>query len=133
MHLRGRQWEYSSLIVDTLPPDRSPNGGGGAVIMETQSRNKARVRARLRSGCPTLYSLVSEIVGEVTSEKITHSPFLFVIISRCRDKIYLCMANVPLEARSALLCSCSVVGHAWSVLLHTIYGIDLKWEPHGDR
>ena len=23
--------------------------------------------------------------------------------------------------------------HAISVLLHTIYGIHLKWEPHGDR
>ena len=108
-------------------------GGGGGVLSGKPGRDKARGGARLRSGCPTLYSLVSEIVGEVTSEKITHSPFLFVIISRCRDKIYLCMANVPLEARSALLYSCSVVGHAWSVLLHTIYGIDLKWEPHGDR
>ena len=36
------------------------------------------------------------------------------------------MPNVPAEARGAL-------ARALSVWLHTIYGINLKWEQHGDR
>ena len=73
-----------------------------------------------------LYSLVSEvIVHNKPNPRFTHKPFFFVIISRYRDNIYICLANVPPSASGA-------IAHAISVLLHSMYGIRLKWEPQGE-
>ena len=78
-------------------------------------------------GRQTSLPLSSEIVSEAAPDQHSvHSPFPFVIISTYRDNIYLCMANVRAEAKGTL-------AHALFVLQHTIYGINLKWEPHGDR
>ena len=76
-----------------------------------------------------LYSLVSEMLDDrapCTVHRFTHDPFPFVIISRYRDPIFFCLANVPPKARGAIM-------HAIFFLLHTIYGVHLKCEPHGDR
>ena len=113
-------------LVNTLPWDGSSNGRVDAILMETENRNKSRVRDFLRDVKP-LYSLVSEIIAHRAPDpRFTHSPFPFVIISRYRDNIYICLANVPPSASGA-------IAHAISVLLHSIYGIHLKWEPHGER
>ena len=49
----------------------------------------------------------------------------FVFLSRYRDNIYISLLNVKGEIAHK-------VRIAVSALLHSIYGIKLKWEPHGD-
>ena len=78
-----------------------------------------------RRFCSCQSTLVSEIIADrVPDQRFTHRPFPF--IRRYRDNIYICLANVPPSASGA-------IAHAISVLLHTIYGVQLKWEPQGER
>ena len=73
------------------------------------------------------YSLVSEIPGDRTlNQRFTHDPFPFVIISRYRENICICLGHIQPKGRGAIT-------HVISALLHIRYGIRLKWEPHGDR
>ena len=113
-------------LVNTLPWDGAPNGRVDSILLDTEPKNKSRVRDFLRDVKP-LYSIVSEIIADKGPQpRFVHDPFPLVIISRYRDNIYICLANVPPSASGA-------IAHAISILLHSIYGIRLKWEPHGDR
>ena len=109
-------------LVNTLPWDGSPNGRVDSILLETENRNKSRVRDCLRDVKP-LYLIVSEI--RARKPRFIHEPFPFVIISRYRDNIYICFANVPLSVSGA-------IAHSIYILPHSIYGIRLKWEPPGD-
>ena len=56
--------------------------------------------------------------------RLTDASFPFVLFGRYRDNIYLICANMS----SRLL---DHVKYVISVMLRVVYGIPLKWEPHG--
>ena len=94
-------------------------------MWNTEPRNKSRVGDFPRNAKP-LYPIVGGIIADKGPQpRFVHDPFPLVIISRYRDNIYICLANVPPSVSGA-------IAHAISILLHSIYGIRLKWEPHGD-
>jgi len=68
---------------------------------------------------------VSELMySKKASDNTSNAPLPLILLSRCRDNVYICLSNVPQAARESVKQFCSV-------LLHSIYGIKFKWEPHG--
>lgn len=112
------------LIVNTSPWDGAVNGRCETTIRCTEPWNKQRVRDFLR-GVNPLYAVVSECLASGPREELVRET-PFVLISRYRGNRYLCLGN----------CSPTlfvVVKEALTAPLHSVYGICLKWEPHGSR
>ena len=121
-----------------------PVGGAGAaegrlqkVIANIPRRNRAYTRDFLQKLDP-LQAVMGEVVApEPWTPSVStclfegdgsggedDTPTPIVLFSRYRDNVYIAFINVP-------PCMNSQVCSSVAVVLRCIYGIPLKWEPHG--
>ena len=114
------------FLVATNPWDGSAKGHLHTIVKHTPPRNRGKVGEFLKCFDP-LQGVVGEVLGPpvLSSGDSGTAPLPLVLLSRYRDNLYIVFANLP----DHLL---SHVQFAVASLLPTIYGIPLKWEPHGD-
>ena len=114
----------SVMLVHTTAWDGSPGGRVDTIMRNTHRANKGRVRDFF--GCYDVLRGVSAEVqrGLCSAEHVDGlSSEPMVLFGRYRDNIYLSYMNIASEHEP-------MVDKAISVLLGTLYGINLKWEPH---
>ena len=110
------------LFVHTLPWDGAVNGRVETIIRCTKNYNGQLVRNFLRD-YRSRYCVVSECLRRGQPKApIPQTPFVLWV--RYRNNIDICLANPSPVLRNVLRV-------AISATLHELYGIRLKWEPHG--
>ena len=120
------QWgAHDIFLVNTIPWDGAPGGRVDNIIKHTEPLQKHRVR--------NFFKEVS-ILGSVISERLNphanpplpstqpHEPVPVTLMSRYWDNIYIMLLNIVEQL-------VTVVKNFITLLLHTTYGICLKWEP----
>ena len=113
-------------LITATPWDGAANGRISTVLRHVQKRQQGRVARFLKAFHPLL-AVRGEILNPMKwaeSSELTDTPFPFVLFSRYRDNIYLVCANMSPD----VLCHTKFV---LSIMLRVVYGIPLKWEPHG--
>ena len=112
------------LLISSTPWNGLPIGRLGVLLKNRPRKQRDRVREFYSD-----FSPVAALLGEMLSNERapTVQPFdaPLCLISRFRDNIYLLLCNVPAD-------SLPQVKQALSALLRVVYGIQLKWELHGE-
>ena len=125
------------ILACTSQWDGAAEGRLEKVIANTPRRNRAYARDFLQKLDP-LQAVMGEVVvpepwtpsvsacisGEDGSRGGCDTPTPIVLFSRHRDNVVIAFVNVP-------PCMSGKVRSSVAVVLRCIYGIPLKWEPHG--
>ena len=120
------QWDtHDIFLVNTIPWDWAPGGRVDNIIKHTEPLQKHRVRNFFKE-VSILSSVVSESLNPHTvpphPSTQPHEPVPVILMSRYPDNIYIMLLNIA----EGLV---PIVKTFATTLLHTTYGIRLKWEP----
>ena len=98
------------------------------MLRHTDAQNKKRVRDFFGK-LNTLPRILGECLRQECDPALPPSGSCpqqqLILLSRYRDNIYICLLNASNEELGLLR-------NIIELLLHSTYGIKLKWEPHGD-
>mmetsp|Transcript_53028 Transcript_53028/g.94640 ORF Transcript_53028/g.94640 Transcript_53028/m.94640 type:complete len:338 (-) Transcript_53028:80-1093(-) len=119
------EWGEDKLfLLNSTPWDGACEGRLGTILKNTDFANKKRVRDFFARPDP-----LGPLVGECKAKRVFYANIplsdnhKLALISRYRDNIYICLANIEDE-------ELDLVRLCLSTFLNCVYGIPLKWEPH---
>ena len=110
-------------LVSSTPWDGSPIGRLGVLLKNCPRKQRDRVREFYSDFSPVA-ALLGEMLSNEEAPTVEPGDSPLCLISRFRNNIYLLLCNVPTSCLPQ-------VKQAPSALLRVVYGIRLKWEPHG--